>query len=368
MSMRDMKAGVAAATEHARDDAHARELMLAEILARVSREALQAEGLDAVLQRIVDCIARDLPVAIASIILLNEARTHFVKEVWAGDLDLAQAEQLPWDVAVGVAGRCARTGQAQLIDDVHHDADYVAGNDAVRSEYIVPIRHRTRMHGVLNIESTDPGFFTAYVRTVFDAIADQVAGAIHLARMAAELEAANRKLQRLSSLDGLTGISNRRSFDERLETTWAYMARAGEPVALLLVDADHFKALNDALGHQRGDDCLRELARICAGFADRAEDMVARYGGEELVLLLPSRGHDEARDIAERLRTGIESAAMMHPTSPIAAWVTASIGVCVLRPQPGESPARLVAGADRALYAAKAGGRNRVECWRAGAD
>lgn len=336
---------------------------LATILARVSHEALQGEDLEDTLRRIVRCLRRDLPVAIASIILLDDEGTHFVQEVREGDLDLSRPSRLPWPVTIGVAGRCARTGQAQLVEDVGNDPDYVPGHETVRSEYLVPIRHRDRLHGVLNIESTDRDFFTPYVRTMFDAIADQVAGAIHLARVVAELEVANRQLRMLSSLDGLTGIANRRCFDERLAETWRAMARDGRPVALLLVDADHFKRLNDALDHQRGDECLRGLARICARFAAGGNDLVARYGGEELVLLLPGRDRDEAMVVAERLRAAVEAAGMEHPASPIAPRVTVSIGVCALRPREGEPPALLVAGADSALYAAKAGGRNRVECW-----
>lgn len=160
-----------------------RRTMLAEILARVSSEALQGETLDAVLQRIVDCLARQLPVAIASIILLDDTRSHFVKEVWAGMIDL-DPRTPPWPVAVGAAGRCAQTGAAQLITDVGSDPDYVAGNLAVRSEYIVPIWHRTRLHGVLNLESTRADFFSDEARATFDAIAVQIAGAIHLARRA----------------------------------------------------------------------------------------------------------------------------------------------------------------------------------------
>src|SRR4249919_4210773 len=122
---------------------------LTELLAEVSRDALQGEDLEAVLRRIVDCLVRNLPVAIASIILLDDEGTHFVQEVWAGDLDLYPAELAHgWPVSVGAAGRCARTGEAQLITDVESDPDYVPGNTKVRSEYLVPIRHRARLHGI----------------------------------------------------------------------------------------------------------------------------------------------------------------------------------------------------------------------------
>lgn len=342
-------------------DAAGRGAMLTEILAQVSREALQGEGLEAVLRRIVDCLVQRLPVAIASIILLDDDGTHFVQEVWAGELDLQEPGLATgWPVTMGAAGRCARTGQAQLIVDVDRDPDYVAGNSAVRSEYLVPIRHRARMHGVLNVESTRADFFTAEARAVFDAIADQIAGAIHLARVAGELEAANRKLEQLSMLDGLTGIANRRCFDARIAADWTRLACEGRPLALLLVDADCFKPLNDACGHLHGDECLRELARICAQFADGAEDLVARFGGEELVLLLPGRGMRAACEIAERLRQCVEALAMPHPNSAVAPHVTISVGVSAMQPGAEHAPERLISAADRALYAAKAGGRNRV--------
>lgn len=197
-----------------------RRVMLTEILAQVSADALQGETLEEVLQRIVDCVARHLPVAIASIILLNEEGTHFVQEVWSGKLDLQLPFGMPWPVEVGAAGRCVRTGEVQLIADVACDPDYVPGNETVQSEYIVPIRHRTRLHGVLNLESTHADFFTPEVRAMFDAVALQIAGTIHLARVVRELEVANRKLEQLSMSDGLTGIANRRCFDLRLVEEW----------------------------------------------------------------------------------------------------------------------------------------------------
>src|SRR5690606_38763216 len=119
-------------------DAAGRHALRAEILAQVSNEALQGETLEDVLQAIVDCLARRLPVTIASIILLDEARTHFVQEVWAGELLLQAPGEMPWPVGVGAAGRCVRAGQPQLIENVADDPDYVAGHPDVRSEYLVP--------------------------------------------------------------------------------------------------------------------------------------------------------------------------------------------------------------------------------------
>lgn len=334
--------------------------MLTEILAQVSHEALQGDTLEAVLQAIVDCVARRLPVAIASIILLDDDGTHFVQEVWSGRLDLSLPGDLPWPVTVGAAGRCARSGEAQLIADVQADADYVPGNNEVCSEYIVPIRHRGRLHGVLNLESTLRDFFTAEVCKVFDAIADQIAGAIHLARVVRELEHANRKLEQLSMSDGLTGIANRRCFDDRLAQEWRRHVLERRPLALLLVDVDCFKSLNDASGHLYGDECLRELARLCSAAVRDGEDLVARYGGEELALLLPRCDMDNAMRVAENLRREVEAKAMAHPASPVAPHITVSIGISVVLPHAALSAEVLIEASDVALYSAKQQGRNRV--------
>lgn len=333
---------------------------LTAILARVSREALQGDSLDAVMQRIVDSLVRQLPVAVASIILLDETCTHFVREVLAGHIDLELPAPLPWPVEVGAAGRCVRNGRPELISDVSDDPDYVAGNRAVRAEYLVPIRHRERLHGVLNIESTRKDFFDAAVCHAFDTIADQIAGAIHLARVVSELEAANRKLELLSMSDGLTGIANRRGFDRHLAASWESLHGSGRALALLLVDADFFKPLNDASGHLYGDECLKELARLCTSCLEGPDELVARYGGEELILVLPGCGHDAAMRRAEHLRALVERRRMPHPGSTVSGWVTVSIGVGTAVPGSAGTPRQLIEAADRAMYAAKAQGRNRV--------
>ncbi|MEO7324000.1 MAG: diguanylate cyclase [Dokdonella sp.] len=341
-------------------DATGRRAMLTEILAQVSIEALQGETLEAVLQHIVDGIARRLPVTIASIILLNEEGTCFVEEVWAGMLALDLPSGMPWPVSIGASGRCARTGEAQLITHVDADPDYVPGNTNVASEYLVPICHRARLHGVLNLESTRADFFSPEVCAVFDAIAIQVAGAIHYARVVRELELANRKLQQLSMSDGLTGIANRRCFDERLAEEWVRHAQDRRSLALLLVDVDCFKPLNDARGHLHGDECLRVLATICISILRDPDELLARYGGEEFALLLPRCGLDEGRRMAERLRRRVEALALAHLTSPVAPHVTVSVGVSAICPDAAQSPDILIGMSDRALYIAKAKGRNRV--------
>jgi diguanylate cyclase (GGDEF)-like protein len=137
------------------------------------------------------------------------------------------------------------------------------------------------------------------------------------------------------------------------------------PLALLLADADCFKALNDSAGHLRGDECLRMLARICERFAVD-QDLVARYGGEEFVLLLPGRTLDAAIAQGEALRRAVAEEALAHPASPLAPHVTISVGVAALVPSADGSTQQLVAAADRAMYDAKTGGRDRVAWCAAG--
>jgi diguanylate cyclase (GGDEF)-like protein len=342
-------------------DASERQSTLTHILIRISREALQGASLDSLMQGICDCLVTELPDEIVSVLLLDDDNKEFVHEVYSGEFTQSPlAVSGRWPITVGAAGRCVQLGRPHLIPDISIDPDYVPGNATARSEYLVPIRHGRRLHGVLNLESSRTDFFGPEACAVFNAVADLVAGAIHFARMADELTDLNGKLQRLSMRDALTEIANRRQFDAHLAETWARQGRNGEPLALLLADADFFKALNDSAGHLRGDECLRRLARICERFAVDERDLVARYGGEEFVLLLPGRTLEEAVAEGEALRRAVAEEKLAHPASPLAPHVTISVGVAVMVPSAEGSPEQLVAAADRAMYEAKTTGRDRV--------
>ncbi|MEQ6340555.1 MAG: diguanylate cyclase [Gammaproteobacteria bacterium] len=180
-----------------------------------------------------------------------------------------------------------------------------------------------------------------------------------LRSMQIELEMKNAELQRLSSLDGLTGIGNRRRFDEYLEQEWLRAARDGNILSLILIDIDHFKAYNDNYGHQGGDECLRKVAQTLDATLKRAGDVVARYGGEEFAVVLPDTDAGGAALIAEKLRASVDALGFAHAHSKTTDHVTISLGVAGIVPRDGGNPADLVKIADEALYEAKESGRNR---------
>lgn len=180
-----------------------------------------------------------------------------------------------------------------------------------------------------------------------------------VAEQTAELKSANQRLLDLSTRDELTGLANRRLFDERLAEEWARARRQGTPLALILADLDHFKRLNDSLGHPAGDACLRAVARSFRDTLRRSLDLVARYGGEEFALLLSDTAAASALEVAEELRQGVESLGIAADAEG-ATRVTASFGVAVVQPGEDNQPQTLIEAADQALYRAKRGGRNQV--------
>lgn len=175
-----------------------------------------------------------------------------------------------------------------------------------------------------------------------------------------ELSHAVELLARISAEDELTQLANRREFDRRLNLEWSRARREARPVALALVDVDFFKNYNDHYGHPAGDDCLQRVAAALRSVPRRPADLVARFGGEEFVVLLPGANAEDAAAIAEKLRHAVLDLQIPHAASRVAPGVTASFGVASMLPAVHEQPAELIAAADAALYRAKEQGRNRV--------
>jgi diguanylate cyclase (GGDEF)-like protein/PAS domain S-box-containing protein len=167
-------------------------------------------------------------------------------------------------------------------------------------------------------------------------------------------------LENLSTTDGLTGISNRRRFDEFLEREWRRSMREYSNLSLLIVDIDYFKEFNDRYGHLAGDDCLKQVAATLGGTMRRASDLVARYGGDEFTCVLPGTGEQRAVKVAQRIADEVAGLSIPHESSSVAGHVTVSIGVATEVPEKGREYSDLISRADRCLYAAKDQGRNRV--------
>jgi len=176
------------------------------------------------------------------------------------------------------------------------------------------------------------------------------------------LQAMNRKLEALSARDGLTGIANRRRFDEVLAQEWARAARQGQSLAIAMFDVDWFKKYNDHYGHLAGDECLRMVAHTLDASVCRTGDLVARYGGEEFVFIAPATNGDDALTMARNVCKALEALALPHASSQFGC-VTISAGVAALIPAAGDASDILVQRADEALYLAKAQGRNRAVLW-----
>lgn len=168
------------------------------------------------------------------------------------------------------------------------------------------------------------------------------------------------QLAELACTDGLTRIANRRHFDLVLDQEWRRAMRSDNELAVIMIDIDHFKEYNDTLGHCAGDTCLKQVANSLSAVLHRPGDMVARFGGEEFVVLLPETGLADARHIAETMRESICALKIAHPGSTNAGHLTVSLGVASVRPSGNEGTTSLVQLADHNLYVAKKSGRNRV--------
>jgi diguanylate cyclase (GGDEF)-like protein len=195
-----------------------------------------------------------------------------------------------------------------------------------------------------------------------DFIAKPVNPAVVRARVKTHLtlKAQGDLLRSLAFIDGLTGVANRRRFDETLQAEWRRCGRGNSPLALLMIDIDHFKRYNDRYGHQAGDACLQKVAAALKERFGRSHDLVARYGGEEFACLMPECDLAAGLSKAEELRAAVATLGIPHADSPTASVLTLSIGVAAVVPGGDSGPQQLVAAADAALYAAKKGGRNQV--------
>ena len=217
-------------------------------------------------------------------------------------------------------------------------------------ECIIIDRRRNRKHVIMKIYSP-PHQKNSSIVSFFDITVRKKAQTA--------LQEAHEKLRMLADIDELTQIGNRRRFDEQLNREWNRLKREGQPLSLIMSDVDCFKLYNDTYGHQKGDKCLRAIARAISKQVKRSIDQVARYGGEEFAIILPNTNSHGAVQVAEAINQSVEQLKIPNSASTVSDHITLSLGVSTLIPKNGRTPDELVAYADRALYEAKRQGRNR---------
>ncbi|HWT27878.1 MAG TPA: diguanylate cyclase [Methylophilaceae bacterium] len=232
---------------------------------------------------------------------------------------------------------------SQSQSGIDHEADYRA---------LTKDGHYVWIRDVVHVVRKENGEVDSLIGFMFD-ISERKKTEEQLANLRKELE-------EMSYKDGLTGVANRRMFDSVLELEWSNARRSRQPLSLIMLDIDHFKEYNDHYGHIQGDDCLIRVAKVLATAATRSRDFIARFGGEEFVLVLPETDAEAAAKIAERCRQLIFKAQIPHLNSSVSNVITISVGVGTILPSHQDQPMAFVEATDKKLYLAKQQGRNRV--------
>ncbi len=325
-------------------------------LYQISQLSSRHEDLDGVLSTMLEVAQTLMPLGQIAILLLDEHRETLSVRVSHGYAEGVEGLVIP--LGKGVTGRAAHSGETIVVNDLAAEPDYIPGVSGARSEIAVPLTVEGKVIGVLNSEALDANAYSRDRVRMLSVIAQQAAVVLRTAQLHAET-------WRLSITDPLTGVFNRREYIRRLEDHLVRARRYGDSLAVVFLDLDHFKSVNDRFGHDAGDLALQRVAEALRA-AMRESDTVARIGGEEFAVLLDRADLDVARVAAERLRIAVEET-WLDLSADSDQRVTVSGGIAVY-PDDGLDAKTLLRRADAALYAAKSGGRNRVFLAREVAD
>lgn len=320
---------------------------LPQVLFEIGKAIGSDHNLSSLLLRISELVCDLTGAEACSIMLLDQERERLLGKAAYG-LARRDISHISFRLGEGVAGWVAEQGEPALIDDVSRDPRYKALPDSqnrIRSLACMPIAYRDERIGVLTITSPREGAFSQEDVELLRFIATTMA-----------LDIDNARLRRVAVTDPLTEAYNREFLHQYLPQAIASARARGEPLAVAMVDVDHFKDVNDSFGHAVGDHVLADVAQRLRA-AIRAGDLLVRYGGEEFLALLPGAGTERALEIAERMRARLEDDPIEVERHMIA--VRVSVGVAELKS--GDDEEDIVRRADEALYAAKRQGRNRVE-------
>ncbi len=312
-------------------------------LNNISRTAISSDDPVHLLGQIVGEVQRNFSFDHIGIGLLDYGTKEIEIKAEAGSTAHAMGKRVP--LGIGILGRVARTGERALVQN-GLEGQIGALLPESRSVLCIPITYGETLLGALNIESRNDNAFTPQDVLILNTLADLLATALHNAFVF-------QKLQQQSITDGLTGIKTRRFFWEALSAEWKRASRSGRPFSVVLIDLDKFKEVNDTMGHFEGDLVLARVGRLLEQ-KSRQSNVVARYGGDEFVVLMPETGPDQAQVLAERLRQWITTDPMLSEHH-----ITGSFGVASF-PTHGFSVEDIIRVADAGMYVSKRSGGNRV--------
>ena len=324
-----------------------------ELLVQVAKALGGTLDLPEQLAQLGQLVRGGLAVGECSLLLLDDATSELAVEAVVGDSPNA-VRGARFRIGEGITGQVAARGETIYVPDVEADERFLQakGSGHVTGSFVgVPLRAKGKLVGVMNLYRAKVGQFTPGELRLAEAIAAQAGLAIGNARLYAQT------LEQ-SITDPLTGLPNRRALFQRLEQEWTRSLRFGDELSVLMIDLDHFKAINDTHGHLVGDVVLRGVGLVLHRNV-RKVDAVARYGGEEFCVVLPRIGKAEAQEVAEKLRRAVSSTAIATLPGQPPLSVTLSVGVASY-PSDATDVARLLERADEALYQAKRAGRDRV--------
>ncbi|MGK7881291.1 MAG: diguanylate cyclase [Crocosphaera sp.] len=289
-----------------------------------------------------------------------------------------------------ISGYVLRSGKAEIVNNVNKDCRYIPSDNNIKSVICAPLKVQNKTIGVIQVSHHELIKYTSEQLKLFTALTAQAAIAIQNSQYCdklieysqnleqkvierteelekskqklqvsnQELKKATKKLKYLATVDELTQVYNRRYFNDYLEQEWRRLVRGRGDISLILCDIDYFKLYNDYYHHQAGDECLHQVAQCLKNFVRRSTDVVARFGGEEFVIILSNTNRFGAKKVAEKLCQAVESLKIPHYHSQCSPYVTMSLGVATTIPTSQGSPERLIEAADKALYQAKLKGRN----------